>query len=180
MSSSLGHTHHHHEHDHHEEPMSPEGAVNLLLVLGQTALEAGDYESAADAYASILKIEQNETALYNLGSFYARGVGLRQNYVEGARLFHQAELLGNAKAGKLCAKCMFDFLHEDLDSKSPADLYAAMAVFVSRVYPEAVNQKDEVNRGLLAIAVTHLNRGEDTQAAQFLRAAAEFGDDKCG
>lgn len=158
--------------------MSPEGAVNLLLVLGQTALEAGDYESAADAYASILKIEQNETALYNLGSFYARGVGLRQSYVEGARLFHQAELLGNAKAGKLCAKCMFDFLHEDFKSKSPADLYAAMAIFVSKVYSEVEDQKPEVNRGLFAIAATHLNKGEYDEAAKFLRAAAEFGNDE--
>lgn len=158
--------------------MSPEGAVNLLLVLGQTALEAGDYESAADAYASILKIEQNETALYNLGSFYARGLGLRKSYVEGARLFHQAELLGNAKAGKLCAKCMFDFLHEDFKSKSPADLYAAMAIFVSKVYSEVEDQKPEVNRGLFAIAATHLNKGEYDEAAKFLRAAAEFGNDE--
>lgn len=158
--------------------MSPEGAVNLLLVLGQTALEAGDYESAADAYASILKIEQNETALYNLGSFYARGLGLRKSYVEGAWLFHQAELLGNAKAGKLCAKCMFDFLHEDFKSKSPADLYAAMAIFVSKVYSEVEDQKPEVNRGLFAIAATHLNKGEYDEAAKFLRAAAEFGNDE--
>lgn len=158
--------------------MSHDEVVSMLLVLGQTALDAGDYESATDAYASILKLEQNETALYNLGSFYARGLGLRQDYVEAARLFHQAELLGNERAGKLCAKCMYDYLHEGFASKSPADLYATMAVFVSRVYPEVDNPKPEVSSGLFAIAATHLNKGEYAEAVQFLRAAAEFGNDE--
>ena len=171
--------HHLHEHGshHHEEPMSQEEVLNSLLLLGQVALNAGDYESAVEAYASVLQLEPNETALYNLGSFRARGLGVKQDFMEGARLFHQAELLGNDRAGKLCAKCMFDYAHEGFEDKTPTDLYAAMAVFVSRVYPEAAEPKQEVSRGLFAIASTHYNRGEYVEAAKFFRAAAEFGND---
>ena len=171
--------HHHHDHGshHHEEPMSQEEVLNSLLLLGQVALNAGDYESAVEAYASVLQLEPNETALYNLGSFRARGLGVKQDFMEAARLFHQAELLGNDRAGKLCAKCMFDYAHKGFENKTPADLYAAMAVFVSRVYPEATEPKQEVSHGLFAIASTHYNRGEYSEAARFFRAAAEFGND---
>ena len=173
------HGHHHHpgHGHHHEEPMSQDEAVRSLLVLGEVALGGDDYESAAEAYASVLKLEENETALYNLGSLYARGLGVRQDFVEGARLFHQAELLGNVRAGKLCQKCMFDFVHVGFGEKSPADVYATIAVFASRVYPEAADQKSAVSSGLLAIAATHYDRGEHAEAAKVFRAAAEFGGD---
>lgn len=157
--------------------MSQEEVLNSLLLLGQVALNAGDYESAVEAYASVLHLGPNETAFYNLGSFRARGLGGKQDFMEGARLFHQAELLGNDRAGKLCAKCMYDYAHVGFENKTPADLYAAMAVFVSRVYPEAMDPKQEVSRGLFAIASTHYNRGEYAEAVKFFRAAAEFGND---
>lgn len=168
------------EHDshHHEEPMSPEDVVRSLLLLGQVALDAGDYESATEAYASVLQLEQNETALYNLGSFYARGLWVKQDFVEAARLFHQAELLGNVRAGQLCGKCMFDYECSGLETATPADLYARMAVFVSRVYPEAADAKLEVNNGLLAVAYTLLNKGARAEAEQLLRAADEYGHDE--
>ena len=171
------HGHHHGHHHHHDEPISQEEAVQSLLVLGQVALNASDYESAVQAYASVLKLEQNETAAYNLGSLYARGLAVRRDYVEAARLFHQAELLGNERAGKLCAKCMFDFVREGIDHKTPADLYAAMAVFVERVYHEATDQKLEAAHGLAAIANTQINKGAYDEAAKVLRAAAEFAND---
>lgn len=172
------HAHEGHHHHHHDEPMSPEEAVRSLLILGQVALDAGDYESATEAFASILHIEPNEVAYYNLGSFRARGLGAKQDFVEAARLFHQAELLGNERAGKLCAKCMLDYIQDGFEGKSPADLYAAMAVFVSRVYPEAEDPKLEVNHGLLAIANTFLNKGSYAEAAKVLHAAADFGNDE--
>lgn len=173
------HESHHHGHGvHHEKPMSSEDAIRSLLLLGQVALDAGDYESAVEAFASALQIESNEVALYNLGSMYARGLGIRRDFVEGARLFRKAELLGNGHAGKLCRKCMFDCIRDGFDAKSPADLYATMAVFVSRVYPEATDQRLEVNHGLLAVAATYLNEGHVTEAAKVYRAAADFGNDE--
>ena len=121
MTADHPHEHGHHEH-HHDEPIGPEEAVRSLLLLGQTALDAGDFESAVIAYESVLKIGLDETALINLGSLYARGLGARRSFVEAARLFHQAELLGNTRAGKLCGKCMYDFIHEGFEDKKPSDL----------------------------------------------------------
>ncbi|MBP3893346.1 MAG: SEL1-like repeat protein [Atopobiaceae bacterium] len=166
----------HHHHHHHERPMTQEEAVRSLLMLGQVALGSQDYESAVQAYASVLKLEQNETALYNLASLYARGLAVRQDYAEAARLFRQAQLMGNERAGKLCGKCMYDYLCEDIGDKTSADLYAKMAVFVSRVYPDAEDQKAEVNNGLLAVAATLLDRGERAEATKVLRAATDFGN----
>lgn len=176
MTADHPHGHGHHDH-HHDEPIGPEEAVRSLLLLGQTALDAGDFESAVIAYESVLKIEQDETALFNLGSLYARGLGARRSFVEAARLYHQAELLGNTKAGKLCGKCMYDFIHEGFEDKKPSDLYAAMAVFVSRVYPEAEDPHQEVDHGLFAVAATHYNNGEYAEAAKVFRAGAEFAGD---
>lgn len=166
-----------HEHSHHE-PVSIEDAVRSLLLLAQVAIDARDFESAVDAYESVLQLEQNEAVLYNLGTLRARGLGTRRSYVEAARLFHQAELLGNERAGKLCGKCMLDHMLEGIDARKPVDLYAAMAVFVSRVYPEATEQGREVNRGLLAVAGTLLKNGTYDEAVKVLRAAAEYGDDE--
>ena len=172
-----GHEAHHAGHHHHEKPMSPEEAVRSLLVLGQVAVNSGDYQSAVKAYASALEIEPNETAFYYLGNLNARGLGTRKDFAEAARLFHQAELMGNERAGKLCAKCMLDYLSEGIGSKTPVELYAAMAVFVARVYPEAEDQKREVNAGLLAVANTFLTKGKHDAAAKVFRAAAEYGND---
>ena len=176
MSEQNHHHHHEHEHD-HEEPMTQEEVVSSLLVLGQVALRSNDYESAFDAYASVLKLEQNETAAYNLGSFYARGLGVKQSFAEAARLFHQAELLGNQRAGKLCGKCLFDYVNDGLEGKTPAELYAAMVMFVLKVYPEAEDQKAEVRNGLFAAGATHFNQGNYAEAAKVFRASAEFSND---
>lgn len=176
-SHHSGHGAHHHDAHHHDEPMTQEEAVRSLLLLGEVALEASDYDSAREAYASVLKLEGNETAFYNLGSLFARGLGVKRSYIDAARMFHQAEYMGNERAGKLCGKCMFDYVCEDIDSKKPAELYAAMAIFVSQVYPEADDQKDEVSRGLYAIAATYLNKEEYARAAKVFRASAEFGND---
>ena len=169
---------HEHNHHHHDEPMTQEEAMRSLLLLGQVALNANDYESAVNAYASALKLEPNETAAYVLGTLYARGLGVRRNFLEAGRLFHQAELLGNDQAGKLCAKCMYDFLHEGIIAREPATLYAEMCVFASMVYPEATDQKQEVNNGLFAVASTLLRKGENAAAMKVFHAAADYGDDE--
>lgn len=178
-----GHDHrglgkHSHSHSHDEKQMSPEDVTKSLLYLGEVALAARDYESAATAYASVLQLGPDVTALYNLGSFYARGLGVPQDYTEGARLFHQAELLGSERAGMLCRKCMLDHVNADLGCKSPAETYATMAVFVSKVYPEIADQKSAACSGLVAVALTNQSKGDDSAAEKVFRAAAEFGGDE--
>lgn len=171
---SLHHGHVHGDGPHATKQMSQEDVVHSLLLLGQLALNASDYESAADAYASALELGQDEAALYNLGSLYARGLGVKRDFVEGARLFHQAELLGNERAGMLCRKCMFDYVCEGVDEWTPADVYAAMAVFVSRVYPEAADKKAEVIRGLQVVAATLSAKGAHAEATKVLHVATTY------
>lgn len=173
--NTQGESHHEH-HDHHEEPMTPQEVVRSLLVLGQVALNAGDYESAVEAYASALQLERNDVALCNLASLYARGLGVSQDYREAAQLYHEAELLGNGLAAKLCAKCMFDYIDANIQSATPAKVYAAMAVFVSQVYPEATDQRQEVRNGLTAIGNTYLSKGEQDAANKVFTALDEFCD----
>ncbi len=150
--------------------MGPDEALSSLLLLGQVALDAADYESAVNAYASALKIKQDETAAYNLGSLYARGLGVRKNYLEAARLFHESELMGNDRAGKLCMKCMFDFIDEQIEGKDPLELYSAMAVFVSMAFPEAPDKPAELANGLSALASTYASKGEQAKAEKLILA----------
>lgn len=174
------HEHEHdHDHKHHhddDKPISVGEAVGSMLILGQVALDKGDYESAAEAYRSAIALEPNENALYNLASLHARGLGVRKNYLEAGRLFHQAELLGNKRAGSLCRKCMFDFVHEGIEHKTPTNIYAAMAVFVSMVFPEAENKPQEIRNGLFAIATTCGSKGEDEAVQKVLKAMEEITD----
>lgn len=140
-------------------------------------MDDGDYEHAAEQYKNILKLEPNETAQYNLGSLYAQGKGVKQDFMEGAYWFRQAERGGDVQAGKLCMKCTMDFVHQNLDKKSPEQLYMDMVRFVQYIYPETENVNLEVCRKLFAIAGNHFNKEEYPPAAKLFRAAAEFGND---
>ncbi len=152
-------------------------AIRMMVIVADKAMENGDYELAADGYKKILKLEPNETAQYNLGSLYAQGKGVKQDFMEGAYWFRQAERGGDEQAGKLCMKCTMDFVHQNLDKKSPEQLYTDMVRFVKYIYPETENVNLEVCQKLFAIAMNHLNKKEYPPAAKLFRAAAEFGND---
>ena len=96
--------------------------IDMMVMMAEIAMEKDDF-AAADQYKNILKLEPNETAQYNLGSLYAQGKGVGQDFMEGAYWFRQAELSGDEQAGKLCMKCSMDFVHQDFDIKSPQQLY---------------------------------------------------------
>lgn len=156
---------------------SSKDVVNMMVMMANMAMENGDYERAAEGYKNILKLEPNETAQYNLGSLYAQGKGVKQDFMEGAYWFRQAERGGDEHAGKLCMKCSMDFVHQDFDKKSPERLYSDMMRFVKYIYPETENVNLEVCRKLFAIAGNHFNKKEYSVAAKLFRAAAEFGND---
>ena len=103
------------------------------------AMDREDYAAAADQYKNILKLEPNETAQYNLGSLYAQGKGVEQNFMEAAYWFRQAELAGDEHAGKLCLKCSMDFVYQNFDGKTPEQLYTDMLRFIKYVYPETID-----------------------------------------
>ncbi len=152
-------------------------AIDRLLLMAEVAVEDEDYETAARTYRDILELEPDKTAQYNLGSLYAQGKGVGQDFMEGAYWFHQAELAGDERAGKLCQRCMLDFTHQNFDTKTPEQLYIDMTRFVGHVYPDTKDVRSEVCRKLYAIAGNHFNSEEYAAAAKLFRAAAEFGND---
>lgn len=159
-----------------EHPGS-QNVIESMLTMANLAAEAGDYPHAVDGYKNILKLEPNTTAQYNLGSLYAQGKGVGQDYMEGAYWFHQAERNGDVQAGKLCLKCTLDYVHQDFDKKTPEQLYDDMVRFTRHVYPEGTDVNLEACRKLYAIAGNHFNKKEYAAAAKLFRAAAEFGND---
>lgn len=158
-------------------PHSSKDAINMMIIVANQAMENGDYKRAAEGYKNILKLEPNVTAQYNLGSLYAQGKGVKQDFMEGAYWFRQAELRGDDQAGKLCIKCTIDFVHQDFDKKSHEQLYTDMVRLVKYVYPETEDVNLEACRKLFAIGGNHFNRKEYQVAAKLFRTAAEFGND---
>ena len=156
---------------------SSKDIVDMMMKMADVAMSNGDYTAAVDQYKNILKLEPNETAQYNLGSLFAQGKGVGQDFMEGAYWFHQAELSGDEQAGKLCLKCTMDFVHQNFDAKSAEQLYADMVRFIKYVYPDADDVNLEVCRKLYAIAGNHFNKKEYSAAAKLFRASAEFGND---
>lgn len=151
--------------------------IDKMVMMADMAMNDGNYERAVESYRNILKLEPNKTAQYNLGTLYAQGKGVEQDFMEGAYWFHQAELSGDEQAGKLCLKCSIDFSHQDFERKSPEQLYTDMMRFVKHVYPETNDINLEVCRILFAVAGNHFNKKEYSAAAKLFRAAAEFGND---
>ena len=156
---------------------TPEGIMVFLLNQALFYINAGRPDQAVDLYHKILESEPKQpTALYNLGSLYAQGKGVAQDFLEAGCLFRQAELNGDTQAGKLCQKCLMDYMHQRMERGSASELYADVLQFIRRVYPEA-NAEVEANRKLFALAGLHFNRGEYAPAAKLFRPAAEFGND---
>ena len=160
-----------------QENLPSEKIIETMLMTAQVAMDKGDYDKAVEVYKDILKLETNSTAAYNLGSLYAQGKGVEQNFTEGAYYFHQAELLGDEQAGKLCLKCYMDFVHQNFNDKTPEQIYTDMTHFIERVYHKANNVNLEVCRRLYAIAENHFHREDFSEAFKLFRAAGEFGSD---
>lgn len=151
--------------------------MDAMLDQALACLEGGAPERAVAMYRNILEVEPKQsTALYNLASLMAQGKGAPRDYLEAGTLFRQAEQCGDEQAGKLCKKCLMDFMHESMARDTASELYADVLRFMRRVYPEA-NAEEEASRNLLSLAGLHLNRKEFAPAAKLLRPAAEFGND---
>ena len=151
--------------------------INMMVMMAEMAMNDGNYEQAVENYRNILRLEPNETAQYNLGSLYAQGKGVKQDFMEGAYWFRQAELSGDEQAGKLCLKCSVDYTHQNFERKSSEQLYTDMVTFIQHVYAETADVNLEACRKLYAIAGNHLNKKDYVAAAKLFRAAAEFGHD---
>ena len=160
-----------------QQPISSNNIIDTMLTTAEVAMDKGDYELAIETYKDILKLEANGTAQYNLGSLYAQGKGVKQDFIEGAYYFHQAELLGDEQSGRLCLKCSMDFVHRNFNDKTPKQIYTDMVQFIKRVYSDTDDVNIEVCRILYAVAGNHFNKEEFAEAFKLFRAAGEFGGD---
>ena len=168
-----------------EPPSNTESQANLtskdiietMLLTAQVAMDKEDFDKAVEVYKDILNLEPNAMAEYNLGSMFAQGKGVEQDFMEGAYHFHKAELLGDEQSGKLCLKCSMDFIHQNFNEKIPEQIYTDMVQFIKRVYPDTDDVNLDVCRTLYAVAGNHFNKEEFAEAFKLFRAAGEFGND---
>ena len=151
--------------------------IDAMLSAAEAAMDKGDYELAAETYRNILKLEHDNTACYNLGSLYARGLGVSQSFMEGAYWFNQAGIRGDERAQKLCLKCELDQVIQSIDRKTPEQLYTDMMHFVKYVYPDSKDENLETCRKLYAVAGNCINKEKYAEAAKLFRAGAEYGND---
>jgi len=151
-------------------------AIDVMLALAESLLNDGKAEQAIERYKSILQLCPNSTAQYNLGSLYAQGKGVKQDFCEGAYYFRQAAKNGDEAASKLVLKCELDYICQNIEKKSYVELYERMKQFVTRAYPEDATEA-HIGRELSTIGLHLINKKEYAEAVKLLRAAAEFCND---
>lgn len=160
---------------HQPEKKDSEKRIDVMLALAESLLHDGKAEQAIEQYKRILQLCPNSTAQYSLGSLLAQGKGIQQDFCEGAYYFHQAEKNGDEVASKLVLKCELDYICQDIEKRSYAELYEKMKWFVTRVYSEDATE-EHIGRELSTIGMHLLNKKQYAEAVKLLRAAAEFCD----
>ena len=118
---------------------SPHELVVSMLKLAEITVLKGDYEVAFKLYQTIVEMEQNADAQYNLGNLYAMGKGTDRDFLQAAYWFYQAELNGEAEAKRLCKKSTVDYLQQDLENATPSELYQKMQRYATLLYPRKVS-----------------------------------------
>jgi len=68
--------------------------------LGMSAVSKGDYPTALREFKKAAD-QRNAGAQYNLGSMYAKGYGVAEDYVEAYKWSNLAAALGNKRAAEL-------------------------------------------------------------------------------
>ena len=136
---------------------SSQQIIESMLRIAQANMESEDYARAVETYKSILRMQPNATAQYNLGSLYAQGKGVVRDFREAGYWFRQAELSGDSQAGKMCTKCLMDHVQWGIGDKTPQAVYDDMLAFVRYVYP-GQNAAAQANSNLLELAQFHLGK----------------------
>ncbi len=158
------------------EKKESENVIDVMLALAERMLNDGNAEKAVEQYKSILRLGPNSAAQHNLGSLYAQGKGIKQDFCEAAYYFRQAEMAGDETASKLVLKCELDYLCQNIGKESSAGLYERMKEFVSRVAPEDADEA-RIGRELSTIGLHLTDKEEYPEAVKLFRAAAEFCND---
>lgn len=158
-----------------KETLGSQDVIDRMLIYAGICVDDENYEQAVHTYKQIVELSDNATAMYNLGSLYAQGKGVEQSFLEGAYWFHQANLNGDEHAGKLRLKCMSDYLHQNLEQKTPKMIYNDMIEYALRLYPREDSSKTAIEN-IYNLAGYHLGKKEFDAAAKLLRTAAEYGN----
>lgn len=153
-----------------------EQVIEQMLAMGEMLLNDGMDERAFSTYKSIVELEANVTAQYNLGILYATGRGTKKDFLQAAYWFHQAALCGDKQAEKLRLKCMMDYVQEDFAEKTHQMLFDEMIRFAVTLYPREDKIEVAIDK-MFVLAEYYLDKGDYTHALKLLRAAAECGDD---
>ncbi len=155
--------------------VSSQGVIDIMVANADICIKQGNFSRAFQTYKQIVELQPDITAMYNLGSLYAQGKGVEQNFLEGAYWFHQAALAGDEKAGNFELKCLMDYIHQNLNQKTPRKVYDEMIGFATYLYPGEDTQKLASSK-LYFVAAYYFGKKEYGAAAKVFRAAAEYAN----
>ena len=110
--------------------------IEAKCFLAEMALKHSDYEYAVQIYREILDLTDSGLAAYQLGALCAMGKGTKQDFLEAAYWFFQAQNQGKEEAGRLLAKSTLDYFRQDLDRLTPELLWKKAVAFSERVFGE--------------------------------------------
>lgn len=148
-----------------------------LLGAALLALNEKNYPAAIELYLRIIsEYPKCVDAYYNMGVLTATGKGLPVNYVEAARWFYQAELLGDPEGEKLVTKTINDYIRLLLSKVQDDRLfYEGMIDAAKYVYEKNYTQK-KVNSQICWFARYQVDEKNYDISARLFRIGAELGN----
>lgn len=154
---------------------SSQDVIKSMLFIAETAVNDKNYQAAFDMYKKIVSVEPNETAQFNLGVLYANGCGVKRDFLEAGYWFAQAQRSEDDEAEDKAYQCMVNFVYQDIESKTPEQVYYSLIKFIKYVYPEQYNE-NEIGKILFFFA-EQSNASQNYKAAfKLFYACAQFAN----
>ena len=154
---------------------SSQDVIKSMLFLAETAVNENNYKAAFETYKNIVSLEANETAQFNLGVLYANGLGVEQDYLQAGYWFAQAQRSDDDEAEDKAYQCMVNYVYQDIENKTPEQVYYSLIRFIKGVYPGQYNE-DEIGSILFFFAEQSHNSQNYTAAFKLFYACAQFAN----
>lgn len=149
-----------------------DAVTEAMLAMAERMLDDGRAEAAAQKYRDILELTPNVTAQYNLGSLYAQGKGVPQDFRMAAFYFRQAELNGDVNASRMVLKCKLDYVQSIVSGCSYRELYEKYRDFMQFAFSGAIDDS-RIGNDLGMLGTHYINSKQDfVSAVKILRAGA--------
>lgn len=155
--------------------MSSQDVIESMLLLAETAMNDKNYKAAFDMYKNIVSLEPNETAQFNLGVLYANGYGVEPDLLQAGYWFAQAQRSEDDEAEDKAYQCMVNFVYQDIENKTPEEVYFSLIKFIKYVYPEQYNE-NEIGNILFFFAEQSNNSQNYSAAFKLFYACAQFAN----